>query len=62
LRVATLGIGVKDKDQLICREPSRVFVEEKGQDCALGLAILGCRGARTARAAIRRVLVSHEEK
>jgi hypothetical protein len=60
--ITTLGVGVQDKDQLIGREPSRVFIEEKGQDCALGLAILGCGGARIARAAIRRVLVSHEEK
>jgi len=62
LGIASLGIGVEDEDQLVHREPDRVFIEEKDQDCALGLAILGCRGTGIARAAIRRVLVSHEEK
>jgi hypothetical protein len=34
LRVATVGIGVKHKDQLVHREPGRMFVEEKRQDRA----------------------------
>jgi hypothetical protein len=62
LGITALWVGVKDKDQLVGRQPGRVFVEEERQDGALGLSVLRCRGARIARTAIPRVLVSHEEK
>src|SRR5215218_5535992 len=62
LGVAAVGVGMKDEDQLVHREPGRVFVEEKRQDRALGLLVLPCRGEGIEPCATRRVLISHEER
>lgn len=37
LGIATLGIGVEDEDQLVHREPRRVFVEEERARTALSV-------------------------
>jgi len=52
---------MQDQDQLIGRESSGVFIKEEGQHGALGLPVLRCWGTWIARAAIHRVVGSHEE-
>jgi hypothetical protein len=42
LGIASLGVGVEDKDQLVHREPGRVFVEERRQDGALRSLVCIC--------------------
>jgi hypothetical protein len=61
LGVRASGVSAEDKDQLVHREPDRVFTEEKGQDGTLGPVVFACRGSGVARRTTRRVLVSHEE-
>jgi hypothetical protein len=52
---------MEDKDQLIHREPSWMFIEEKRQDGALRSLVCTCGRGRIERSPTRRVLVSHEE-
>jgi hypothetical protein len=42
LGIASLGISVQDKDQLIHREPSWMFIEKKRQDGALRSLVYTC--------------------
>jgi hypothetical protein len=42
LGIASLRVGMEDKNQLIHRKPSWVFIEEKRQDGALRSLICAC--------------------
>jgi hypothetical protein len=59
--ISAARVSAQHKDQLVHREPARVFIEKKRQDSALGSSVFPCRGRGIERRPTLRVLVSHEE-
>ena len=56
LGIASLGIGVENQDQLVHREPGRMFIEEERQDGALRSLVCACGRGGIERCPTRRVL------
>jgi hypothetical protein len=61
LGIVSLRISMKNEDQLVHRQPGRVFIEEERQDGALRSLVYACGRGGIERCPTRRVLISHGE-